>query len=190
MTTVPISILRIGERTIIEYTFSGLSFLLGFTSMALTKDFGLILIGTEAVSGPLSLIKHRIQDQPELLYMYVEPEPKLLVRPKLTQSYECSLPEQRIGNSRCTRENKIIEIINNYKSDDVIIDQIIDYDEVVNMEIITGLTNPDFSNQFELVSTRNPAPIKKLKSETKPRSRTVNLLDKFGDPENIPDSQT
>lgn len=190
LSTVPISLLGIGEATMTKYIFSGLSFLVGVTGMALTKDFGLIIIGTEAVSGPLSLIRRRLKDQPELVYMDVEPEPKSLVRRKLTQSYECSLPEQRIGNSRCARENKIIEIINNYKSDDVIIDQIIDYDEIVNMEIVTGLPNHDFSDQFELVPIQKPAPIKKLNPKTKPRSRTVSLLDKFGDPENIPDSET
>lgn len=186
--TIPISILGIGEATVTKYIFSGLSFLFGFTGVALTKDFGLMVIATEAVKGPMSLITRRIKDQSELVYVDLEPKPNSLVRVEVTEPYHCSLPEQRIGNPICARENKIIDIIKNYESDGVILDKLIDYDEVVNMEIVTGLPNHDFSDQFELVPLEKPAPIKKPKPKI--RSRTANLLEKFGDPEHIPDTET
>ena len=103
--------------------------------------------------------------------------------------YECSLPDQMLGNPRCVQETKI-----DIKSANVIVDTIIDYDEVVNMEDITGLKGEiKFSDQFETVPIKNPGPIKSEHSRPnlrKNRKRTANLLTKFGDPDYVPDSET
>lgn len=60
------------------------------------------------------------------------------------------------------------------------------------METVTGLPNSEFSDQFELVPLQKPASIKGNfnKPKTKSRIKTVNLLEKFGDPEHIPDTET
>lgn len=83
--TVPISILGIGEATITNYILTGLSFLFGFTSMALTKDFDFMVIPTETVIGPISLIRRCIKDQPELIYIDLEPNPNSIVRLELPE---------------------------------------------------------------------------------------------------------
>ena len=81
--TVPISIVGIGGQTMPNYILSALSFLLGFIGMTLTKDFGLITIATETVIGPISLIRRRVKDQPELVYIDLEPNPSSLVSMEL-----------------------------------------------------------------------------------------------------------
>lgn len=106
--------------------------------------------------------------------------------------YECLLPDQMIHNLTCVRETKIIEIA---KSGDVILDEILDYNEVVNMEDITELSGKEFADQFELLPIEKPDPIKP--NEVRPNlrkskggGRTANLLQKSKDSDNIPDTET
>ena len=70
--------------------------------------------------------------------------------------YEYSLPDQMLGNPICVRETEI-----GIKLGDIIVDIIIDYDEIVNMEDLTGLSDDiKFADQFETVPIEKPGPIK------------------------------
>lgn len=101
---------------------------------------------------------------------------------------ECSLPDQMLGNPICARETEI-----DIKSGNVVVGILIDYDEVVNMEDLTGLSGEiKFANQFEAVPIENPGPIKSQHSRpnrSQNSKRTTSLLEKFGDPDYIADSE-
>lgn len=163
--------------------------------MALLKDADLMLIVTSAISGPISLVRRRVEDRPEVVSIDFEPASDKITMSESSApyTYECSLPEQRLGNPTCARENQILEIIENAESGNVVLDTVLEYDEVVNMEDVTGLSGKEFSDQFEFLPVQKPAPIepKSIRPNLrKPSKRTANLLDKFGDPKNIPDAET
>lgn len=190
----PAAIITLLGTTNVGLIASAISFLVGLTTLALTKDGGLAVIATQAYRGPISSLKPRISNQVEVVSIDVQPNDYTIVKNQLAPSYECSLPDQRIGNPKCARHNIIIDIVNNDESVDVILDKIIDYDQVVNMEDITGLRGDiKFADQFETVPLEKPGPIKSQHSRPNLRKnlrRTANLLDKYGDPENVPDTQT
>ena len=108
---------------------------------------------------------------------------------KSSVPYECSLPDQMIGNPICVREAEI-----DIKSGNVVVDMLIDYDEVVNMEDVTGLNGDiQFADQFETLPIENPGPKKSQHSRINPnknRKITTSLLEEFDDPDHIPDSET
>jgi len=95
-----------------------------------------------------------------------------------------------LGNQKCVPKT----VVNDVKSGNVVVDILIDYNEVVNMEDITGLSGDiKFVDQFESVPIQRLGPIKSEHSRTNPGkklTRTVNFLEKFGDPENIQDTET
>jgi len=186
----PAAITMLLGTTNVGLITSAISFLVGLTTLALTKDGGLAVIATQAYRGPISSLQPRINNQVEVVSIDVPPNDYT----KLAPSYECSLPDQRIGNPTCARHNLIIDIVNNDGSVDVILDKIIDYDQVVNMEDVTGLHGDiKFADQFEMVPLEKPGPIKSQHSRPNLRKnskRTANLLDKYGDLENVPDTQT
>jgi len=190
----PAAIITLLGTTNLSLTASGISFLVGLISLILTKDGGLAVIATQAFRGPISSLKPRISNQVEVVSIDIQPNDYTLVKNQLAPSYECSLPDQRIGNPTCVRHNTIIDIINNDESVDVTLDKIIEYDQVVNMEDVTGLSGDiKFADQFETVSLEKPGPIKSEHSRPNLRKklrRTANLLDKYGDPENVPDTET
>ena len=107
--------------------------------------------------------------------------------------YECSLLDQILGNQKCVP--KIV--LNDVKSANVVVDTLMDYNEVVNMEDITRLSGDiTFADQFETLPIQKPGPIKFEHSRInsgnsgKKFTKTVNFLEKFGDPENIQDIET
>ena len=66
---------------------------------------------------------------------------------------------QMLGNLKCIRESQIAKI--GAKSENVVLDTIIDYDEVLNMEDIIGLSGEiKFVDQFDAVPIETPGPIK------------------------------
>lgn len=173
---------------------SVISFLAGLIGLTLTKNGGLAVIATQAFHSPISSLKPRINNQVEVVSIDIPSNDYTLVKNQLTPSYECSLPDQRIANPTCARHNIIIDIVNNAESVDVTLDKIIEYDQVVNMEDVTGLGGDiKFADQFEIVPLENPGPIKSEHSRPNLRKksrRTVNLLDTYGDPENVLDTET
>ena len=69
-----------------------------------------------------------------------------------------------LGNPIYVRETEI-----GIKSRDVLVDIRIDYEEVGNMEDITGLSGEiKFADQFETVPIENPGPIKSEHSRPNP----------------------
>ena len=189
ITFSPILLLGIWGVTATPIILSVITFLSGARSMFLLRESGLLLIKTQAIVGPISHITQRIQDRTDVVVIDLEPSNDKITMKESSVPYECSLPDQMLGNPRCVQETKI-----DIKSANVIVDTIIDYDEVVNMEDITGLKGEiKFSDQFETVPIKNPGPIKSEHSRPnlrKNRKRTANLLTKFGDPDYVPDSET
>jgi len=190
----PAAIITLLGTTNLSLTASGISFLVGLIGLTLTKDAGLAVIATQAFRGPISSLKSRINNQVEVVSIDIQPNDHTLVKNPLAPSYECSLPDQRIGNPNCAHHNIIIEIINNDESANMILDKIIEYDQVVNMEDVTGLRGDiKFADPFETVPLEKPGPIKSEHSRPNLRKklrRTANLLDKYKDPENVPDTAT
>ena len=190
----PAAIITLLGRTKFGLTASVISFLVGLISLTLTKDRGLAVIATQAFHGPISNLKPRINNQVEVVSIDIPPNDYTLVKNQLAQQYECLLPDQKIGNSTCARHDIIIDIVNNAESGDVTLDKISEYDQVVNMEDATGL-NGDirFADQFETVPIEKRGPIKSEHSRPNLRTklrRTANLLDKYRDPENVPNAET
>nr|YP_009029039.1 hypothetical protein [Cylindrotheca closterium]AGH28578.1 hypothetical protein [Cylindrotheca closterium] len=157
--------------------------------MFFLRESSFLLIKTQVIAGPISHIVQRIQDRKDVVVINLQPSNDKVSMRKSSVPYECSLPDQRIGNPICVREAEI-----NIKSRDVVVDMLIDYDEVVNMEDVTGLSGEiKFSDQFETLTIENPGPKNSQHSRINPnksRKRITNLLEKFGDPDHIPDSET
>lgn len=188
----PAAIITVLGTTNLSLTASVISFLVGLISLTLTKDGDLAVIATQAFRGPISSLKPRITNQVEVVSIDIQPNDYTLVKNQLAQSYECSLPDQGISNPTCARHNIIIDIVNNAESVDRTLDKIIEYDHVVNMEDVTHL-DIKFADQFEVVPIENPGPIKSEHSRPNIRKKlrkTADLLDKYGDPENVPDTET
>lgn len=189
LTSLPIPLLGIWGRTTIPVVLSLVTFLSGAGSMFLLRESSFLLIQTQVIAGPISHIAQRIQDRKDVVVIDLQPSNDKVSMRKSSVPYECSLPDQMIGNQICIREAEI-----DIKSADVVVDMLIDYDEVVNMEDVTGLSGEiKFSDQFETLPIENPGPKKSQHSRINPnksRKRTTNLLEKFGDPDHIPDSET
>ena len=187
--SLPIPLLGIWGVTTIPVVLSIGTFLSGISSMFFLRESGLLLIQTKAIAGPISHIAQRIQDRTDIVVIDLEPTNDKIIMKEFSVPYECSLPDQILGNPTCAHQTKI-----GIKSGDVIIDIPIDYDEIVNMEDITGLSGEiKFADQFETVPIENPGPIKSQHTRSNPRKstkRTSSLLEKFGDPDYIPDSET
>lgn len=189
----PTAIITLLGTTNLSLSVSVISFLVGLIGLNLTKDGGLAVIATQAFRGPISSLRPRISNQVEVVTLDIQSNDYTVVKNEVAPSYECALPDQRIGNPTCTRHNIIIDIINNNESVDVTLDKIIEYDSVVNMEDVTGLSGDiQFADQFETVPIEKLGPMKAEHSRPNLRKnlrRTTNLLDKYGDPENVPDTE-
>jgi len=189
LASLPIPLLGIWGVTTIPVVLSVVTFLSGTSSMFFLRESGFLLIKTKAIAGPISHIAQRIQDRTDIVVVDLEPSNDKITVKQSSVPYECSLPDQMLGNPICVRETEI-----GIKSGDVLVDILIDYDEVVNMEDLTGLSGEiKFADQFETVPIENPGPIKSQHSRPNPSKsskRTASLLEKFGDPDYIPDSET
>jgi hypothetical protein len=108
----------------------------GIVVMLYVRDPRFLIIPTEIISTPISLIGRRIPDQPDLISVDLKSVSgtKIIVSESST-SYECSLPDQRLFNSKCS--------LGPSESFDVILNDIVDlllnYDQVVNMQDVTKL---------------------------------------------------
>lgn len=184
---MPIPLLGIWGVTTMPVLLSVVTFLSGTSSMFFLRESGFLLIKTKAITSSISHIVQRIQDRTDIVVIDLEPSNDKITMKKSSVPYECSLPDQMLGNPIYVRETEI-----GSKSGDVLVDILIDYDEVVNMEDLTGLSGEiKFANQFEIVPIENPGLIRSKQNKVKNhKKRTVNLLEKFGDPDYIPDSET
>ena len=106
-----------------------------------------------------------------------------------TKQYECLLPEQRLTDSKCImKTEKVVDMSTNIK---------LEYSEVVNVENVTGLDTDQFRDKYSFSdikqlpsSTENVQSKSKVRLPIKKRGTIVNFLDKFRDPENVPESET
>jgi len=189
-TSSPLLFLGIGGTTPITILCSVLTFLYGTSSMFFLRESDRLFINTQAVVGSLSQITQRIQDRTDVVVLDLEPTSDKIVMKRAEVPYECSLPDQILGNQKCVPEI----VLNDVKSANVVVDTLIDYNEVVNMEDITRLSGDiKFADQFETLPIQKPGPIKSEHSRInsgKKFAKTVNFLEKFGDPENIQDIET
>uniref|UniRef100_UPI0030018762 hypothetical protein n=1 Tax=Cocconeiopsis kantsiensis TaxID=3082010 RepID=UPI0030018762 len=158
------------------------SALFGLIGMIRTTDPG-IQIPTEVVSVPIEFLKPRIADQPELVSVDLSP----IDRDKISMSefskrYECSLPDQIIHNKKCRplRPSEITDIVA-----DADAEQPIYYEDVVKLDKV------EFSDRFEVVPRPKPTTKSNLRGmkPLKKKGKMVKFLDKFADPEVIPEAE-
>jgi hypothetical protein len=154
------------------------------------EDPGFLIISSEPVLIPVSLIRRRIADQPELVSVDLEfVSTKKIMMPEFSGSYQCLLPVQIMFNSKCSlRPSEIVDVISNAN-----VDVPLDYYEVVNMEDITKLKLVKFSDQFEVTPNSNSKPIAndslRGTKHFRNRAKTSKFLQKFGDTGVILDSE-
>jgi hypothetical protein len=166
-------------------TSSPLSYLIQYLLTAVLAGCGVNLaltdldyfpfIKTTLITGGVESIKRRIPDVLEVVSVDVDFENQPKIR------YECWVPEMRLQNPTCRFSNeKIIKISNSIG---------LDYQNVVNMHDVTGLNTVEFLEKY---SFNDRAQVPSSTEKLKPRVRgiTVNLLEKFRDPQNIPESET
>ncbi len=124
---------------------------------------------------PISQIEPRIADLPDVVTVNFGNKVKA---PSIVQSKgECLLPEQAYFNPNCQIKPTEIPTAVNQAPPGLV------YDEVVNMQDITGLDRVDFSDVLDL---GQPEPSISKAS----KSKTVNFLEMFGDPADIDESDT
>ena len=176
-TSIPLIILAENVFLLIPGLF------LGIAGIVLSRyNLDLNIVPTSLITGPLESIKRRIPDIPEVVSVNIETEPTNKIEIPQNQ-YECLLPEQRWTNSKCRlTTTEIVEMSNDIK---------LDYNDVVNMQDVTGLDKIEFIDRYQVSSSSD---VTNTADTVRPKSRlrgtAVNFLDKFGNPENVPESDT
>lgn len=170
-TSVPLVILAANAISLIPGLLIGIA---GISLSFYNRDFN--LVSTSLIIGSFESIKQRIPDIPEVVSVNIAIKSTNKVAMSHNQ-YECLLPEQKFINPKCiVTTARIGEISDNIK---------LNYDDVVNMQVVTGLDTIEFTDRYQVPSLTKTV-------QTKPRLRgtSVNFLDKFSDPQNLLESQT
>lgn len=116
-------------------------------------------------------LKPRIADLPDVVVVNSRNQ---IVMPNFKQNKkECWLPDQALFNSDCKIKSLDIPDAINLVSHDL------NYDEVVNMQDVTGLDRVDFSDVLDIGQAAKPR-----------KGKMVNFLDKFGDSEPVDEIET
>lgn len=163
----------------------------GVVSVYYTKDSGFTFIPTDLISASVDSIRRRIPDLPDVVSVDVDLEPSsrskitMPVLAKENSPYECLLPDQMISNPRCTLRPTEVASVSSTAS------VAFEYDDVVNMKDVTKLSKLEFSDKYELFSGQKSEPKSRLRgmSRLRKQGKTVNFLDKFGDPKFVPDAE-
>jgi hypothetical protein len=129
---------------------------------------------------PMELIKGRIPDIVDVVSVNLPNEqslsPKILM--KQNEKVECWLPDQRLGNTNCAIKSTDIP--------EVITKSGLNYEDVVNMRDVTGLTKYTFSDIYQVHPENLDTPDINVKSPNlRGTGKTVNFLDKYSDSENL-----
>ena len=172
---LPMLILAQGPKSIIISLAAGS---LGIFGMAFINDPGFLIIPTDLISGPVDSIRRRIPDQPELVSVDLAPD----APSKVTMPAYCSLPDQSRFNPKCRlSSSEIVKVTANAD---------LRYDQVVNMQDVTQLGKVPFSDQFEVSPNPKPVPNFRLRGTKRfhKQGKVTNFLEKYGDPESIPDA--
>ena len=148
-------------------------------------------IGDETI--PIDQIKPRIADLPDVLT--VNYRNKVKAPSIIPPERECWLPEQSYFNPNCRikttiKTTEIPTAVN-------LATRGLEYDDVVNMRDVTNLERVDFSDIFDLGKPQTSiskvsTSISKVSTSISKASKgkEVNFLDLFGDPAEIPESET
>jgi hypothetical protein len=120
------------------------------------------------------MIKPRIPDITDVVSVNLKPRDKVMEEPKKP---ECWLADQVLANPNCRIKPTQIP--------DAIIQSGLNYEDVVNMQDVTGLKDVKFSDVTEV--GKKVASIPSPKPSPRP-GKMVNFLDKFRDPSNIDES--
>jgi len=125
------------------------------------SNFDFIRTSPISETGSAENLKPRIADLPDVVV--VNSQNKIIMTNPGQEKVECWLPDQALFNSGC--KVKPTEIPNAID----LVSHNLKYDDVVNMQDVTGLDRVDFSDVLDL-------------GQAKPRKgKVVNFLDKFGD---------
>lgn len=176
---LPMLVLANGPVAIIASLAAG-SF--GVVMMAFTKDPGFLIIPTNLISASVDSIRPRIPGEIDLVSVDLEPVSRgKITMPEITNRYECSLPDQIIGNPKCS------EIANISANANITLD----YNEVVNMQDVTYLEKVQFDDKYQVLGDKKSTPKFKLRGSKRlyDKAKAVNFLDKFADPKSIPDTE-
>ena len=142
-------------------------------------------------------IRRRIPDHPDLVTVDLEPGSRRKIPlPNFSKRYECSLPDQIIYNPACSFCPSEIADIDG--TADVVVDVPFSYDDIVNLQDVTGLETADFNYKFKVIpnvepiTNNNPElPITNTNTGLRGTKRfnnegkTVDFLEKFKDLEFI-----
>jgi hypothetical protein len=159
----------------------------GVVIMFYAKNPGFLIVSTDPILTPISLIKRRIANQNELISVDLTSVSGSAGTKIIMPKYECSLPVQRVFNLKCSLgSSQIVEVTSNIN-----IDLPLNYDQVVNMGDVTKLRLIKFSDQFEVTLNSKPLFHSNLRGTKrfKNRAKTSKFSEKFGDKGVILDSQ-
>lgn len=149
-----------------------------------------VKIASELILVPISAIRRRITDQPDLVSVDLNlSSNSKIVMSEFAKINECSIPGYKLFNTeQCAlRATEIPEIVANTQ-----IDQPLFYEDVVNMQDVTRL-KLEFSDKFEVSPNPNPDPPSNFHlrgtKHSQNRGKTVNFLEKYGDPDVISETE-
>ncbi len=159
-----------------------------------------IAIETTLIDASVKAISPRIQNQVEVISVNLgtqsinNMEMERMVKNQLSKDQlkkypECLLQEHNQFNPNCQlhlKPSQILEVLGlNYdiKNIEGLENELV-YDNIINMNDISGVDKVDFSDRLQVP----PSTEVTIKSKTKAKS--VNFLDKFGDPKEISESET
>ena len=128
-------------------------------------------------TSPLDITKGitpRIPETTEVVI--VNNRDKIVMTEPVQEKQECWLPDQHLLNPNCkVKPTEIPDAIDSALPN-------LKYEEIVNMQDVTGLDRVEFTDKFDL---GQPKP----SSCNPPKGKEVNFLDKFGDSEPIGNSE-
>lgn len=97
---------------------------------------------------------------------------RIIMKDSKQERLECWLADQALFNSKCNKTPTAVEINDAINS----VTHNLNYDDVVNMKDVTTFDRIDFSDVLDL--GLDP-------KQVRTRAKTVNFIDKFGDPDSI-----
>lgn len=143
------------------------------------RNLDVILTSSVDIKDSVKGVEPRIPDMFDVVV--VNNRDKIIMSNPVKENQECWLPDQAFLNSNCkTKPTEFSNAINSNLPD-------LQYDELVNMQDVTGLDRVEFSDTLDLGQTKGISTNPTLNPR---KAKTVNFLDKFGDSTTIDKSDT
>jgi len=132
-------------------------------------------------------IKPRMPNSPDVIVVNNRNKELIMSNP-VQKKGECWLADQTLLNPNCkVKATQIPATTHSFSSS-------LEYEKIVNMQDITGLNRERFSDEFDLgginIDKLDLSGTKASISSPPRKSKLVNFLDKFGDPEKISQDET